>query len=212
MKAPRNWARRMRFFVLEKLLLPIAIVPLRALVWSWRTHGPDQAVIEDARTARRLILVTYHGMLLHLLAYSGLTRANGRRLVVLLTPSLDGRLLAALLRRFGIDYIAVAPGKRAIAGVLDFAARLDADGVGLIAVDGPRGPPYVVQPHALEIAGSIGAEIFPVITTANHGLRFGSWDGAHLPLPFAKTEIRMWRFSSRDAEARLMDCKQLQDQ
>jgi lysophospholipid acyltransferase (LPLAT)-like uncharacterized protein len=196
MKISRNWRRRLRFFFLEKILLPAAIVPLRMLVWSWRKTGPDPTLLREVLATRPLICVTYHGMFIHLLAYSRLPEAVGRRLLVLITPSLDGRLLGAMLRYFEIEHILVAPGKRAVAGVKEFIRRLDDGDIGVIAVDGPRGPACIAQPQALEIARSSGAVVFLMVTSGGRGIKFGSWDRSHLPLPFSPTKLRLERFPS----------------
>ncbi len=190
----RRWARRTRFFILERLLLPIAIVPLKILVWSWRTRGPDEAALRDALATRPLIVATYHGMFLHLLAYAHLSAPSGRPLVALVTPSLDGQLLGSALRYFGIEHIMAQPGKRAVAAAREFQRRLQEGWIGIIAVDGPRGPAGVAQPHALQLAQSCNAAIFTAVTSANRGISAGSWDRSLVPLPFATVEFRLHRF------------------
>src|SRR5512143_3057763 len=94
--------RRFRFLLLEKVVLPSAIIPLRLLIKTWRPYGPDPAILRTIMQTPRLIFVTYHGVFLHLLEFAQIAPAHGRRLVVMLSPSLDGRLLAAMLQRFGI--------------------------------------------------------------------------------------------------------------
>ena len=98
---PVNWGRRLRFLALEKIALPAAIVPLRLLVRTWRAQGYDDPNFLAAMAAPRVLVATYHGMFLHLLAYAHIPPRHGRRLVVLISPSLDGRLLAATLTHFG---------------------------------------------------------------------------------------------------------------
>jgi lysophospholipid acyltransferase (LPLAT)-like uncharacterized protein len=198
-------ARRFRFFVLEKILLPLAIVPLRLLVRSWRLHLREASVLSEALAQPRLVFVTYHGMFLQLLAYAYLVPAAGRKLVVMLTPSLDGRLLAATLNRFGIDHVMATPTNRGIAGALEFSRRVEAGEVGLIAVDGPRGPACVVQKRALELARASNAEVYLAITSAGAGVRFGSWDCSHLPFPFVKTSLQVEKFASADNPDALQD-------
>jgi lysophospholipid acyltransferase (LPLAT)-like uncharacterized protein len=187
--------RRIRFFVLEKILLPIVIIPLRILVRTWRLTLPDDAILREIGREPRPILVTYHGMFLQLLAYAYMAPAIGKCLVVMLTPSLDGRLLAAALEYFGIDYVLAAPGNRGIAGSLEFNRRIEDGGIGVIAVDGPRGPACIAQPRALDLARAANAQIYLAITSAGYGIRFRSWDRSYLPLPFARTEFRLERFS-----------------
>jgi lysophospholipid acyltransferase (LPLAT)-like uncharacterized protein len=187
-------ARRIRFFVIEKILLPIAIVPLRLIVRSWRLDPPDLTIVHFIGARPRPVLLTFHGMFLQLLAYRYLAVLVGRRLVVMLTPSLDGRLLAAALKHFGIDHVMATPGNRGVAGTLEFNRRLDNGCIGVIAVDGPHGPACVVQSRALELSRASKVETFIAITSAHRGIHFGSWDRAFLPLPFARTIFRLEEF------------------
>jgi hypothetical protein len=183
------WLRRARFFLLETLVLPIAIVPLRALVRSWRRRAPDEPTLERTLATPRLVLATYHGMLLHLLAFAPLCARHGRRLVVMLSPSLDGRLLAATLARFGVDHVRATSGRRGIAGSREFLRRVEAGDIGVVAVDGPLGPCCAAKPGFLRLAAKARASVVVATTSARPGLRLGSWDRAHLPAPFASVEL-----------------------
>jgi hypothetical protein len=176
--------RRLRFALLERIVLPLAAAPLRWWIGSWRLEGPAAEPLAQLQRAPRVVIVTFHGMLLHLLAFRRL--AAPRRLVVMLSPSLDGRLLAAALARFGIDHVCAASGSRGVAGSLELIERLRRGDVGVVAADGPRGPCGVVKPGALRLAAAAEAHLALMVTGARWGLRFGSWDRAHLPLPLSR--------------------------
>src|SRR5215469_2355922 len=195
MQLGQNLPRRIRFFILEKFVLPIAIVPLKALIWSWRKRGPDPETWHQMVTARRAIIVTYHGMFLQLLGYAHRVPPSGKRLLVMLTPSLDGRLLGAALAHFEIDHLLATSRKGGIADAREFSRRVGEGALGLIAVDGPRGPAGVVGPEVLRLARAAGAEVYLAVTTDHLGVQFNSWDRAHLPLPFAVTEFNLRRFA-----------------
>jgi lysophospholipid acyltransferase (LPLAT)-like uncharacterized protein len=184
----RAWPRRLRFLLLEKVVLPIASPPLRALVRSWRARA-DEAAIARLFASPRVVIATYHGMLPHLLAFAPLAARHGRRVVVMLAPSLDGRLLGAALARFGIDHVRATSGSRGVAGSREFLARVAAGDVGVVAVDGPRGPRCVAKPGFLRLAARANADVAIAVTSGGRGVRLGSWDGAHLPLPFARVEL-----------------------
>ena len=181
--------RRLRFFILEKILLPIMIVPLRLLIRTWRAAGPDDALVAAVFREPRLVFVTCHGMFLHLLRFAQLAPDHGRRLVVMLSPSLDGRLLAASLRYFGIDSVSAASGRRGVAGAREFRRRIEGGDIGVVAVDGPRGPRGIVKPGALQLAAAAHAAVVVAVTVGRAGLTLGSWDRAHLPLPFARVAL-----------------------
>ena len=189
MAPTRTRLRRLRFFVLEKVVLPLAVIPLRGLIWTWRTRGPSAATMHEIAKVPRVILVTCHGMFLHGLAFARLWVPYGRRVVVMLSPSLDGQLLAATLERFGLDHVCATSDSRGVAGTLEFIRRVEAGDVGLIAVDGPRGPRGVVKPGVLRIAAAAHAQLVVASTAASRGITFGSWDRAHLATPFARVDL-----------------------
>jgi len=193
-RLPANWGRRLRFFALEKIVLPVSIRPLRMLVRSWRPHGGEDANVIALLAAPRVILATWHGMFLHLLAYAPIVPKRGRRLVVLVSPSLDGRLLAAALAHFGIDHVFGTSNARGVSGAREFIARIASGDVGVIAADGPRGPCCVAKPGLLEIAALANAQIFLALTSARHGLTLPSWDRSHLPPPFAAVNLTVRPF------------------
>ena len=187
---PVNWGRRLRFLALEKIALPAAIVPLRLLVRTWRAQGYDDPNFLAAMAAPRVLVATYHGMFLHLLAYAHIPPRHGRRLVVLISPSLDGRLLAATLTHFGIAHVFGTSSSRGISGAREFIGRIEAGDIGVIAADGPGGPCCAAKPGLLEIAALAHAEIFFTLTSARHGVTLPSWDRSHLPAPFATIDLK----------------------
>jgi hypothetical protein len=58
-----------------------------------------------------------------------------------------------------------------------------------LTVDGPTGPPRVVQPGIVELARLTGGWILP-ITSSSAGPRFlSSWDRYLLPMPFSENVV-----------------------
>jgi lysophospholipid acyltransferase (LPLAT)-like uncharacterized protein len=180
--------RRQRFFLLERILLPLIIIPLRLLIRSWRRHTPDTGMIERIRETPRIILVTYHGMLLHLLAFAPL---SPRRVVVMVSPSHDGRLLGAFLKYFGVEHVLGSSRSRNIAGSLEFIRHVQEGKIGLIAVDGPRGPRGIAKPGFLKMAAAAEAHLLLATSSANRGVTLKTWDRAHLPAPFATLSLSL---------------------
>ena len=80
-------------------------------------------------------------------------------------------------------------GTVVVGGTLDFIRRVKAGDFGLVAIDGPRGPCSVVKPEPLHMVAKARAQIILLTTSASHGITFGTWDRAHLPLPFARVEL-----------------------
>jgi lysophospholipid acyltransferase (LPLAT)-like uncharacterized protein len=55
-----------------------------------------------------------------------------------------------------------------------------------VLCDGPRGPARRCKPGVLAIARATGLPLYPVAVAARPAIRFPSWDGTLLPLPFAR--------------------------
>lgn len=183
-------ARALRFALLQRAVLPLATPVCRTLVATWRiAESPSSpATSADLADTPRAVVGVCHGALLHTLALSRLPALRRRRVVVLLGPSRDGRLLAAFLARFGIGHAVGTIGARAVAGGHDFARRVAAGEIGVVGIDGPRGPRGRVTPGWLRLAAAADAVPYLVVTSAAPGLTFASWDRAHLPAPFARIE------------------------
>lgn len=195
-------SRRARFFLLERLVLPLVILPVKAWMWTWRTRSPDERVVSESLRLQPMVVVTFHGMFLQLLAFSRLAARERRRLVVMLSPSLDGRLLAAFLRHFDIDHVQATTNSRGAAGSRELIRRLEAGSIGVVAVDGPRGPCCIAKAGALRLARLARAEIALAVTSANRGWTLGSWDRSHLPAPFARVELSLeWLPQQRESRS-----------
>jgi lysophospholipid acyltransferase (LPLAT)-like uncharacterized protein len=193
--------RRLRFFLLERALLPAGLPALRALLHSWRLEVVGGAGLPAYSADRPLVVATCHGMFFHLLAFKHQPPFRNRRWVVLLSPSHDGRLLAAFLARFDIAHAMGTTAAQGVRGAHAFARRVAAGEVGVIAVDGPRGPCCQVSPGFLRVAAAAGADIQLALTAAQRGLSFGSWDRAHLPAPFARVQLWTEALSPRSSPA-----------
>lgn len=190
MRARLTTVRRgLWFFALEQVALPVVAGPLRFWVRSWRLDRASTELLREVAARPRLVIATFHGMLFHLLAFATPLRLLGRKPVVLVSPSRDGSLLANVLARFGIDSVRGTEGSRGVAGSREFARAVAGGAVGIVAIDGPRGPLGVGKPGVLRLRAAADAELLAAATAAGPGLRFGSWDRAHLPLPGASVKL-----------------------
>lgn len=158
---------------------------------TWRLEVESPAIVERITREPRLVVVTLHGMLLELAAFAGLPGSRGRHLFVLLSPSLDGGLLAAALDRLGIGHARGTSGRRALRGSRELIRRVGRGEIALIAGDGPSGPRGIVKPGPLRLADVARARVGLLATSSRRSFRLGSWDGARLPLPFARVRLRL---------------------
>ena len=150
----------------------------------WREEGLEH--LEAARTTGRPILfVFWHNRLLY--ACYRLTR---ERLVMMVSQSRDGDIIARVARDQGISSVRGSTSRGGLAALRELARVMKTSGLcGGITPDGPRGPRYVLQPGALLAARLAGALIVPVGLGFSRKKVFASWDAFQLPWPFAQARL-----------------------
>src|SRR5947209_799590 len=60
--------------------------------------------------------------------------------------------------------------------------------ISAVTPDGPRGPARVASPNIVQIARRAGCALRPV-GAASQGWRLKTWDGLHVPKPFARAAL-----------------------
>lgn len=157
---------------------------------SWTLHGADNVaphVIGDP-----LIMVAWHERLPLMSALWLMVRnwegGEGRRarVHIMISRSRDGRFIAAVVRRFGID---VAPGSSSrggIAAMRDLVALLASGSHVGITPDGPRGPRRQAAPGVAQLAALSGAAILPTAAQVSRRWTLRSWDRMVVPKPYGR--------------------------
>jgi hypothetical protein len=152
---------------------------LRALGVSWHIElaGPDPFA-----KAGPLVCGVWHGGL-----FIAAVCWRDRGLVIPVSQSRDGDWIDAVLRRLGFAESARGSSSRGATALLRALIRRVRGGetIGMLP-DGPRGPSGVAKPGIVALARATGARLVPVGVAAAPVVRFGSWDRARLPLPFAR--------------------------
>jgi lysophospholipid acyltransferase (LPLAT)-like uncharacterized protein len=128
------------------------------------------------------VLGTWHGGLL-----IAAVCWRDRGLVIPVSQSRDGDRIDAVLRRLGFANSARGSSSRGATALLrELIRRVRAgETIGMLP-DGPRGPSGVAKPGIVALARATGARLVPVGVAAAPVWRFGSWDRARLPRPFAR--------------------------
>jgi lysophospholipid acyltransferase (LPLAT)-like uncharacterized protein len=152
---------------------------IRALGRSWRitSQGPDPFALPGPKVGA----LWHQGLLVAAFRWRGLGMA------VPVSRSRDGDLIDAVLRRLGFAACPRGSSSRGASGLLRALIRTTRSGT-IVAVlpDGPRGPRRIAKSGVVALASAAGAALVPVGVGARPCLRFGSWDRAVLPLPFAR--------------------------
>lgn len=127
----------------------------------------------------------WHGQ--HYCFYHHIPHTSGKGILV--SPSKDGKLVAAVLIKSGYRIIHGSSHKSPVRGLLALVREAKKGLDIVVTVDGPRGPVHQVKPGALFVAQKSGASILPIVFAARKKFTFRSWDRYFIPLPFTKAVI-----------------------
>lgn len=116
---------------------------------------------------------------------------NSKQLFVMISQHGDGRIIANIIKKLGINSVAGSStrgGKAALQKLIEVVR----DGNGAcLTPDGPKGPIYEAKNGIIKLAKETGAPIYPVGLSANKKWIFNSWDKMFLPKPFSTVEIEI---------------------
>ena len=167
----------------------LLVMLLRLLALTLRYRVDDRASYLTDRLSGPAILLFWHNRIVAIPALYERRSRRARRIFVLTSASREGSLLSLLLAHFGIGAVRGSSSRRASVAVREMAARIEAGEDAAITPDGPRGPKYRLQPGPLFLAQKTGRPLVLVRVEYSRYLRFKSWDGFALPLPFARVDI-----------------------
>jgi hypothetical protein len=126
------------------------------------------------------IYAFWHGSMFLLLRAS---RRGG--IVIPVSESADGEIMACLLKRFGFGTVRGSSsrnGHKALYGMVCGLRKGETVGV---AVDGPKGPLHEVKKGAAYLAAKMNVPIIPVATAARRSwVLMNTWEKLMLPKPF----------------------------
>lgn len=136
---------------------------------------------EYVRSGRGFVGAVWHKDFLFVLDYF-----RRRKIVVMVSRSRDGELVARTLHRLGYRTArgsSSAGGAEALREVVDSVRQ---DRIASIIVDGPRGPARTAKAGVVTAARLSGKPILPFVAHAEPAIRLHNWDGTMIPLPFSR--------------------------
>lgn len=154
---------------------------LRYEVVNW------QHVVRAREQGRQLVFTHFHDETF-CLPY---LRSLGYQYAAIVSQSKDGEIMARLLEGLGLI---TARGSKSRGGVKALIrirkAMRDQGRIGVVTVDGPRGPRHKVKEGAVYLAYKSDALLVPIRLTISRAKVFQkAWDKFQLPLPFARVRI-----------------------
>lgn len=157
---------------------------LRLLGATWRvsTEGPDP--LADGHEP--VVAAFWHRNVLIASHYY-----RGRGFSVAVSRSRDGDRVASLLSALGYETPPRGSSTRGGASaLLELVRQVESGTTVSIQTDGPQGPARISKVGVVSLSRLTGRPITPVTFSARPRVRFRSWDGTLLPLPFAKVVCR----------------------
>jgi len=172
------------------LVSPALTLLYRAWIHRLRVDsgGGRTAVLAAADSGRPVMLAIWHAELFALTGY-GMRYLNGR-LATVVSESRDGELIAQVLERIGYGTARGSSTRGGLKALISLKKHIERGRIGVITVDGPRGPRHKVKDGAVYLAHRTGALLFPVRSRPSSLHVFErSWDRFELPRPFCRCPV-----------------------
>ncbi|MDP2847914.1 MAG: lysophospholipid acyltransferase family protein [Humidesulfovibrio sp.] len=172
------------------LISPALTALYRAWVRSIRYD--DQGGLRETEAAlasgRPVLLAIWHAELFALTGY-GLCRLYNR-VATVVSDSRDGEIIAQVLERIGYGTARGSSTRGGLKAIIALKRHMDQGRIGVITVDGPRGPRHKVKDGAVYLAHKTGALLIPVRSRPSAKYVFErSWDQFELPRPFCRCPV-----------------------
>lgn len=109
-----------------------------------------------------------------------------KKLYLLISPSLDGEIIARVSQNLGFSTVRGSmkrDGSKALREILKILKNGDSIAY---TVDGPKGPIYKVKDGVIKIAQMSQKPIVPVVPSVNWKIEAPTWDKYKVPMLFAK--------------------------
>jgi lysophospholipid acyltransferase (LPLAT)-like uncharacterized protein len=171
--------------MITRILARLAGVVLAALRRTWRVEILHAELFEDLRARRVPILFTlWHGRML-----LPIQRHRRQGIVTMASRSKDGEIIALWLERNGYVVVRGSTTRGGGEALRQMVRHVRSGRHAALTVDGPQGPPRVVQPGALQLARLTGAWILPITSSSTRPRFLKSWDRYLLPMPFSRSVV-----------------------
>ncbi len=158
------------------------ILGLRATIRIGSLHPERERALRERGVP--FIYTLWHGrMVLCILAHLH------ENIVTMASRSKDGEIIARWLVRNGYIPTRGSTRKRGRAALDEMGDLVRAGHRAALTVDGPKGPPRVVQPGVLRLARETGAWILPFTGSASRPWFLRSWDRYLVPKPFSRCVV-----------------------
>jgi hypothetical protein len=128
-----------------------------------------------------VLFVLWHGRM-----FLSIQAHRGEGIVTMASRSKDGELIARWLERNGYTVVRGSTTRGGGEALRRMVRSVRSGRYAALTVDGPKGPPRIVQPGVVQLARLTGAWILPITSSASRPRFLASWDRYLLPFPFSR--------------------------
>lgn len=150
-------------------------------------HGDWDGLATMHKAGQPLVFALWHGEIFPITAF-GYSKSTD--LVVFVSQSKDGEVIARVLERLGIATVRGSSSRGGVKALLQACRAMVKDNrMGVFTIDGPRGPRHKSKDGVIFLAQRANAKIVPLRAYPERKKVFKSWDKFVLPLPFTKCPV-----------------------
>lgn len=158
---------------------------LRAVLATGRLEAVHEERFEALRSkGEPFLFALWHGRML-----LPIWRHRGQGVATMASKSNDGEIISRWLENNGYFAVRGSTNKGGARGIVLLKRYLEAGHAAALTVDGPKGPPRVVQEGILTLARRSGAWVLPVSAGTTRPRFLRSWDRYLVPLPFSRSIV-----------------------
>ncbi len=212
---PRPLAERSRHALSRRRRLTHAVTApvaaaTAALMWSsyrLRVAG-DEAGRRLLESGEPVVLTLWHDGIFAAAPYLRVVARRGVEVTYLVSPSVDGDLVARVVRRIGGRVVRGSATRSGVKAMRELHRAIVRRGASAVVLpDGPHGPARVCKEGALVVARLSGVAVLPVGCAARREWRLRTWDRLRVPRPFARVCVEVGGpvWLSRDADEAAME-------
>lgn len=107
---------------------------------------------------------------------------------LLISPSLDGEIIARVTEKLGFSTVRGSMKRDGTKALREILKTLKSGQSIAYTVDGPKGPVCEVKEGVIKIAQMSGKPIVPLVPSVNLKIQINSWDRYKVPFPFAEVK------------------------
>jgi lysophospholipid acyltransferase (LPLAT)-like uncharacterized protein len=160
----------------------ISVAALRASLRIERLHF--ERYLELRARGVPILFALWHGRM-----FLPIQLHRGQGIVTMASQSEDGEIIARWLERNGYRVVRGSTSRGGGEALRRMVREVRGGRHAALTVDGPKGPPRVVQPGVLQLARLTGAWILPITYSSARPSFLRSWDRYLLPRLFSRSVV-----------------------